>query len=56
MQGEAMDQKEGGGVGDWVYLRDGTTLSGLLRKEVGISIDTDGHEETMQEKSVDPTE
>ncbi|TKA70331.1 hypothetical protein B0A49_04023 [Cryomyces minteri] len=39
MSGESMHQKEGGGVGDWVYLRDGTTLTGLLRKELGITVD-----------------
>ncbi|KAK4977416.1 Mitochondrial matrix iron chaperone [Elasticomyces elasticus] len=38
MAGESMDQKEGSGVGDWVYVRDGTSLSGLLRKELGITI------------------
>ena len=56
MQGESMHQKEGGGVGEWVYLRDGTSLTEVLRKELGISVDVDGHEEAMKEKSVDPVE
>ncbi|KAF2151797.1 Frataxin [Myriangium duriaei CBS 260.36] len=36
--GESMQGKEGSGVGDWVYLRDGSSLTELLRKELGISI------------------
>lgn len=28
---EGQNQKEGSGVGDWVYLRDGTSLTGLLK-------------------------
>lgn len=51
-----MHQKEGGGVGDWIYLRDGTSLVDLLRKELGISIDVDGTEEAVSAKSVDPVE
>lgn len=39
--GESMHQKEGGGVGDWVYLRDGTSLTELLRKELGITVGLD---------------
>ena len=27
-----------GGVGDWVYLRDGSSLSGLLEEEVGVRL------------------
>ena len=50
-----MDQKEGGGSGDWVSLRDGTSLTDLLRTELGSAGDVHGHEESMQ-KSVDPTE
>lgn len=44
-----MDQKEGGGVGEWVYLRDGTALSALLRKELGLSVDVDGQVEELAE-------
>ncbi|KAI9791818.1 MAG: Mitochondrial chaperone Frataxin [Peltula sp. TS41687] len=36
--GESMHDKEGTGVGDWLYLRDGETLSDVLRKEIGVSI------------------
>lgn len=36
--GESMHQKEGAGSGDWVYLRDGTSLTALLRKELGITV------------------
>ncbi len=28
--------------GEWVYLRDGSTLSGLLREELGVEVDGDG--------------
>jgi len=35
---EGQDQKEGGGKGEWVYLRDGSTLSELMRKEVGVDL------------------
>jgi frataxin len=34
--GEAMDQKEGGAVHDWLSLRDGTSLTEVLRKELGV--------------------
>lgn len=33
-----MDSKEGGASGDWVYLRDNTSLTSLLRKELGITV------------------
>ena len=36
--GESMHQKEGSGTGEWVYLRDGSSLSSLLRKEIGIEV------------------
>jgi len=36
-----MHEKEGCGSGDWVYLRDGTTLSELLRKELGVDVTVD---------------
>lgn len=48
-----MDQKEGGGVGEWVYLRDGSTLSSLLASELGLIVDPH-HEEHAP--STDPTE
>lgn len=55
VDGEGMTEKEGGGSGDWVYLRDGSSLTELLRKELGIAVDLHGHEESMK-KSVDPLE
>lgn len=33
-----MQEKEGGGVSDWVYLRDGTSLTELLRRELGVEL------------------
>lgn len=33
---EGQDQKEGSGVGDWVYLRDGTSLTALIKSEMGV--------------------
>jgi frataxin len=50
-----MHEKEGGGEGDWVYLRDGSSLTELLRKELGLTLDLHGHEDSMKQK-VDPTE
>ena len=43
-------------MGDWVYLRDGTALSDVLRKELAITVDIDGSEENLDKKSVDPFE
>ena len=39
---ESMEQKEGSGVGEWIYLRDRTSLVELLRKELGITVAGDG--------------
>ena len=39
--GESMHQKEGGGAGDWIYLRDGTSLTNLVRKELGVELGRD---------------
>ena len=33
------DDGAGETLGDWVYLRDGSTLSGLLAEEVGVRVD-----------------
>lgn len=33
---EGQNAKEGGGQGDWVYLRDGTSLTDIIRKELAI--------------------
>jgi len=35
---EGQDAKEGTGRGEWVYLRDGSTLTGLLQTEVGVDM------------------
>nr|POE54235.1 frataxin like, mitochondrial [Quercus suber] len=53
LSGEAMHQKEGGGSGDWVYLRDHSTLNDLLSKEVGISINLHGDTEALETPSKD---
>lgn len=39
--GEGLHQKEGGGAGDWIYLRDGTSLTDLVRQELGVSLGKD---------------
>lgn len=51
-----MHQKADAGFGDWVYLRDGTSLTALLRKEVGISLDLTQEGEAHNKPSVDPVE
>ncbi|TLD25326.1 hypothetical protein PspLS_06195 [Pyricularia sp. CBS 133598] len=38
--GDGQNQKEGTGLGDWVYLRDGSTLSGLLMEELDVDVIT----------------
>lgn len=50
--GEGMNQKEGSGIGEWVYLRDGTKLTSLLNKELGLIVEP----EQDLKQSVDPTE
>ncbi|KAM0694994.1 hypothetical protein Q7P36_005350 [Cladosporium allicinum] len=56
VQGEGMNEKEGSGVGEWIYLRDGSSLEEILRKELGFSVDITGHEEQMEAAlSNDPT-
>ncbi|KAF2724145.1 Frataxin, partial [Polychaeton citri CBS 116435] len=55
VRGEGMHQKEGAGVGDWVYLRDGTSLPELLRKELGITIDVQRDVDSLK-PAVDATE
>ncbi|KAI1311104.1 mitochondrial chaperone Frataxin [Xylaria venustula] len=34
---EGQDQKQDTATGDWIYLRDGSSLSSLLREETGIA-------------------
>jgi frataxin len=41
VSGESMHEKEGAGSGAWVYLKDGSTLTGLLKKEVSIDLETE---------------
>jgi len=50
---EGQGQKEGGGTGEWVYLRDGTNLTALLSKELGLVIDS---HDADAEPSRDPKE
>ncbi|KAF1852024.1 arabinogalactan endo-1,4-beta-galactosidase [Cucurbitaria berberidis CBS 394.84] len=38
---EGMEFKEGGGQGDWIYLRDGSSLTEILRKELGVDVSVD---------------
>ncbi|KAK4555509.1 Mitochondrial matrix iron chaperone [Recurvomyces mirabilis] len=56
ISGESMHEKADGGIGDWVYIRDGTSLTELLRKEVGVSIDIDPDAEAVKKVSTDPVE
>ena len=42
VMGEAQYQKEDGGVGDWIYMRDSSSLTDLLRKELGVDLSPDG--------------
>lgn len=37
--GESQGHKEDTAVGDWVYLRDGSTINQLFRKELNIDLD-----------------
>jgi frataxin len=39
--GESMHEKEGAGHGSWVYLRDGSSLASLLKKELGIDVESE---------------
>ncbi|KAG4411734.1 hypothetical protein IFR04_015123 [Cadophora malorum] len=45
---EGQDAKEGTGRGEWVYLRDGSSLTELLEKEIGIVID-ESYDGTVEE-------
>lgn len=40
--GESMHQKADGGIGDWIYLRDGSSLTQLIRKELGVEVVING--------------
>jgi len=38
--GESMNQKEGAAIaGEWIYLRDGTSLTDLLKRELQVDMD-----------------
>jgi len=39
--GEGQHEKEGGGEGEWIYLRDGTSLGDLLMKELQVDLTGD---------------
>ncbi|TVY60769.1 Frataxin-like protein, partial [Lachnellula suecica] len=39
MASEGQDAKEGTGSGQWVYLRDGSTMNSLLLSEVGVDME-----------------
>ncbi|KAJ3576690.1 hypothetical protein NPX13_g3614 [Xylaria arbuscula] len=39
---EGQDQKQDTAMGDWIYLRDGSSLSELLRNETGVDIEALG--------------
>ena len=45
---EGQDAKEGTGRGEWVYLRDGSSLTELLEKEIGFVID-ESYDGTVEE-------
>lgn len=38
---EGQNFKEGSGSGDWIYLRDGTSLTDIIRKELGVDNEVD---------------
>ncbi|KAK5637308.1 hypothetical protein RRF57_013020 [Xylaria bambusicola] len=42
---EGQDQKQDTATGDWIYLRDGSSLSELLREETGVDIEAIGRGE-----------
>ena len=45
IQGESMEHKHGGeATGDWIYLRDGSSLVSLLKTEVGVDLKDAGRE------------
>lgn len=39
--GSTVDEGDDGAGGRWVYLRDGSELSGLMKKELGVDISKD---------------
>ena len=53
ISGDHHHEKEGTeqGGGEWIYLRDGSRLSDLLKKEVGVEMEEDMQESTEGPKS-----
>ncbi|KAF2635024.1 putative mitochondrial chaperone Frataxin [Massarina eburnea CBS 473.64] len=41
VSGESMHQKEGGGSGDWVYLRGGASMTDIIRQELAVELGRD---------------
>jgi frataxin len=37
IQGDGQHQKEGTGVGDWIYIRDGSSLDSLFQQELDVT-------------------
>ena len=35
IQGEGMNYKEGSGEGEWIYIRDGSSLEEILKAAIG---------------------
>lgn len=44
--GESMSEKQGSGIGDWIYIRDGSSMTQLLASELGIVVGKTGGEGT----------
>jgi frataxin len=38
---EGQDTKEGSGTGDWVYIKDSTSLTELVKGELGVKVDVE---------------
>ncbi|WEW60847.1 frataxin [Emydomyces testavorans] len=55
VQGDSMGEKEGTREyigGQWIYLRDGSNLTTLLNKELGLEIDYDLYEKAREDVSI----
>ncbi|KAB8345888.1 hypothetical protein FH972_022943 [Carpinus fangiana] len=42
VEGEGMNEKQGSGRGSWIYLRDGSSLTELLKEELEVTVDAEG--------------
>lgn len=38
VRGEGQNDKQGTAVGEWVYVRDGSTLANIFRDELGVDL------------------